>query len=450
MSRIVARIPVVLYQLSWLVAVFLVGYVVAVRGIWPNSVIAGGLDAAYDLSTNVEAYLGVSPTRHLFADSHLGKGLTVYKPAQMQPGVIFVTGFFDRKHVMKVLAPDGTEFHRWEVAFGKTFENADHILPATDRPLNEWLTHIHGAYPFKDGSVVFNFDQHGLVRVNACGKVVWKIGRMTNHSVSMADDGTLWVPARVYHEHESARFPLHHAPFFEDQLLQVSQDGTILREISLPELLYKNDLYSVVFPTGYQDIGNFYADFMHTNDADVLTRQIAPAFPMFKAGDIVVSMRQLNLIFVFDPQTGTVKWHQTGPWLRQHDPDFLKDGTISVFNNRSDDTLFGRILGGSRITRIDPATRKSWVAYAQPDGKEKRRFFTNIMGKHQTLDNGNILITEALGGRIFEVTPAGEIVWEYVNRFDKKRVALVTGAIRLPHDYFHFNPNACETRGPSS
>ena len=31
------------------------------------------------------------------------------------------------------------------------------------------------------------------------------------------------------------------------------------------------------------------------------------------------------------------------------------------------------------------------------------------------LTNGNTLITESDGGRLFEVTPEGEIVWEFIN-----------------------------------
>ncbi len=34
-------------------------------------------------------------------------------------------------------------------------------------------------------------------------------------------------------------------------------------------------------------------------------------------------------------------------------------------------------------------------------------------------------ITEALGGRAFEITPQGEIIWEFINRYDERRVAIV-------------------------
>ncbi len=36
------------------------------------------------------------------------------------------------------------------------------------------------------------------------------------------------------------------------------------------------------------------------------------------------------------------------------------------------------------------------------------------MSAAQRLENGNTLITEGAAGRVFEVTPENEIVWEYV------------------------------------
>jgi len=41
-------------------------------------------------------------------------------------------------------------------------------------------------------------------------------------------------------------------------------------------------------------------------------------------------------------------------------------------------------------------------------------FSPNISGA-QRLWSGNTLICEGLTGRIFEVTPAGDIVWEYIS-----------------------------------
>ena len=48
----------------------------------------------------------------------------------------------------------------------------------------------------------------------------------------------------------------------------------------------------------------------------------------------------------------------------------------------------------------------------------------------QRLPNGNTQIAEATSGRIFEVTPEGEIVWEYVDP-----AGFVFRAHRYPYDW---------------
>jgi hypothetical protein len=47
--------------------------------------------------------------------------------------------------------------------------------------------------------------------------------------------------------------------------------------------------------------------------------------------------------------------------------------------------------------------------------RPEQRFFTQTRGGAQALANGNVLITESERGRAFEVTRAGEIVWEFWN-----------------------------------
>ncbi len=124
----------------------------------------------------------------------------------------------------------------------------------------------------------------------------------------------------------------------------------------------------------------------------------------------------------------------TGPYIRQHDPDFTDNGTIMVYDNRSDNGN-GSVLGGSRIIEIDPVKRSFSIAY---EGDAINPFYTNLAGKQQILPNGNILITEYQGGRVFEVTPNNEIVWTFINRYDEDEVYSVSDAVRYPKDYFRF------------
>ena len=62
-------------------------------------------------------------------------------------------------------------------------------------------------------------------------------------------------------------------------------------------------------------------------------------------------------------------------------------------------------------------------------------FFTSIMGKHQWLPNGNMLFTESMNGRAFEIDQEGEIVWEFFNIVDDGYIGLVEEVSRLPVEF---------------
>jgi hypothetical protein len=123
----------------------------------------------------------------------------------------------------------------------------------------------------------------------------------------------------------------------------------------------------------------------------------------------------------------------TGPFLRQHDPDFLPNGNILVFDNRKGGPA--REFGYSQILEIDPTTRRVVWSYA---GSEQKPFYTDARGKQQPLPNGNILVTEAQTGRVFEVargSGSGRIIWEWVNGIGDGLAGFVTQADRVAADH---------------
>ncbi len=52
----------------------------------------------------------------------------------------------------------------------------------------------------------------------------------------------------------------------------------------------------------------------------------------------------------------------------------------------------------------------------ETEGYANIKFFSKTMGSQKRLPNGNTFIAEDNTGRLFQVKPNGEIVWEYVNR----------------------------------
>lgn len=125
---------------------------------------------------------------------------------------------------------------------------------------------------------------------------------------------------------------------------------------------------------------------------------------MFDAGDLLLSFREPNLLTVLDGDDGRLKWWSTGPWIKQHDPDFTADGKISVYSNNPS-------KGRSEILQIDPATNE----ISNPLYYGNVRFYSRTMGKHQYLPNGNVLIVVPDEGRVLEATSDGDLVMEFDN-----------------------------------
>lgn len=128
----------------------------------------------------------------------------------------------------------------------------------------------------------------------------------------------------------------------------------------------------------------------------------------WKAGDILVSFRHQDTISVISAETGKIQW-SFGPGTldHQHDPSELDNGNVLVFDN-------GAHRKFSRVLEIDPKTNEVAWEYKAP---KKKSLFTLGRGLAQKIPNGNVLISSSNQGRAFEVTPEGEVVWEYYTKY---------------------------------
>ena len=391
----------------------------------------------------------ISPKAFLQPVRKQGEGVTINtKPDD--DSLIFLTGFFEDNNELRLIRRDGSIIKRWPVRFSEIFPDPSHLVkpPATD-----WNVDLHGAIIQPDGSVVFNFEYNGLVKLNRCGEIVWKLGHQTHHSVEQAEDGTFWVAGQKRVTTGESPFKPFTPPYREDLILNVSEDGEIILEISVPALLYENGLEAILTATGETfENANFRWDreLVHVNKVAVLDSQMAPSFPNFEAGDLLVSLRNLNLLIVVNPDTRKIKWWQIGPWLRQHDPEFNKDGTLTVFNNNTYKIGLGK---GNRsdpnaprttnIMRVNPETRETQVVYGERPGQE---LLTFIRGKHEVTEGGGFLITEFEAGRVIETDASGNVIWEYINRYDSENVAELTEARLYAPDYFTVTDWSCASQ----
>ena len=104
-------------------------------------------------------------------------------------------------------------------------------------------------------------------------------------------------------------------------------------------------------------------------------------------GTILVSSKNLNLVFIVDPATDEVVWkYQNDEMGGQHDAQLLENGNILVFANGA----YSRDLHHSQVWEINPATGEIEWCYSARDNMTS--FFSPHMGGAQRLPGGNTLI----------------------------------------------------------
>jgi hypothetical protein len=387
------------------------GMAVARNDWFPNPQISTALGTLRDLRKNWRNDLEIEPTRHLVPAIRSGRNepaeFTMHRPDLVQPGYVLIAGLSRQQAVaafeVGLYDSDGTLLHRWPVRY-------QDLDPDGPRPLHVML---HGLEALEDGSVVVTFDAgRAIARLDACGRPLWVTRGNFHHSIAADGEGGLWA----WRDETIVR--LDAASGAETRTLD-------LRSQIMTAAGGQDGVFAIrSFVAGPDKPLDFPSDPFHANDVEPLRPEMAAAFPDFRAGDLVA---------VIDPDDGRLRWWQSGPWLKQHDPDFQPDGTITVYDNHTGS-------GVSRILRIDPATRAVETVFA---GSGETPFYSWQRGKHQMLPNGNVLVTDAEQGRVFEAAPDGGLVWERDMGWDADRNMIVTEARHLPPDFYPDGPPRC-------
>lgn len=166
-------------------------------------------------------------------------------------------------------------------------------------------------------------------------------------------------------------------------------------------------------------------DYVHTNSIQSLPDN-SFSDARFKKGNILVSQRNTNIIFIIDKDTGQIAW-KVGPddnlSIGQHSVKMISlgligAGNILVFDNGGTQGYPEKSRFYSRVIEVNPNSKQIAREYnASKSHLELYTFFSTYIGGADRLPNGNTLINEGQTGRFFEITPDGTIVWEYINPF---------------------------------
>jgi hypothetical protein len=286
----------------------------------------------------------------------------------------------------------GREVHRWSYGYraeeleGAVFTGWHYAEMLPDGNLLAIIKEVEDGFP------------GAILELDWDSNLVWSADVPAHHDFDRLADGSTLVVCRDYVENPDIR----PGRIKSDCILQLLPDGGTTWEWHLDRhALQIAELVEVRFPA--EDY-----DWAHTNTVESLPpNAAAERDERFRPGNVLFSCRNIDTIGVIDRQTGDVVW-AWGPGVlqKQHMPTMLDDGHLLIFDN-------GCERGTSAVVEMDPISGDVvWRYEADPPDS----FYSHTRGANQRLPNGNTLITDSdTGGRVFEVTPDGTIVWEYLN-----------------------------------
>jgi hypothetical protein len=331
------------------------------------------------------------------------KGVTYYDSNLSYPGLNLYNSRF--KTEAYIIDMEGRLIQNWSIPSDgptKSLSGWHHIILGENRSL----------YAIQKGEK--------LLKIDRDSNIVWSLDGVFHHDVTFGPDGVIYS---ISNNISWLDYPEGRVPVLDDLITVVSPDGKLMRIIPLVRLFkdrikqgrinqirdrLKNGTINSV-----EDADSLF-DVLHTNSIVILKKDIPT---ISKAGDALISMRQLDTIAIIDMDNETVEW-AWGPGIidKQHHATYLDNGDILVYDN-------GVNAKRSRIVEMDPNTGEiKW----QYDGSDEFSFFSQTRGAAQRLPNGNTLITESDEGHAFEITLNGTKVWEFLNpdTFKKSRGAI--------------------------
>lgn len=258
-------------------------------------------------------------------------------------------------------------------------------------------------YLYPNGDLLAVYHNGGIIKLDKESKLLWSFDCTAHHDIDVDEKGNIYTLTNDWTKLKPGVLIIDNA------VLVLSPGGKLIKRISFIRLMHKSRNQSVeaLLKRVVAMALNNEQDVYHANTLQIIDEKTASAnSPIFKKGNLLISILTLSTIAVIDPKLEEIIW-VSGPrlWIDgQHHTTLLSNGNILTFDNH-----YKSQKDHSRVLEFSPLSKEIVWEY-KPSG-----FFTDTHGSQQRLDNGNTLIIEANKGRAFEVTAQKQIVWEFLN-----------------------------------
>lgn len=332
-------------------------------------------------------------------------GVVRYDPDRAYNGFTLVLSSHTTE--ARLIDMTGNVHHTWTYdpdAPWPSFEGRDNPIAGEENTF-EMRRYFHRAHLYPNGDLLAMMYAFGLLKLDKDSKILWRASGPVHHDMEVQPDGTIYALYRL-----AGMMPdFHPSKVVLDEFIAIyTPEGEMTRKVSILSALRNSD-FSPSLKTARR-----HGELFHSNAVKVLDGRFADRNPNFKAGNVLTSLRQTDMVCIVDMDTEKVVWSLTGMWRAQHDPRFTDAGTMTVFDNRGVAHLLPGNPGhlGSRIIEFNPLTQEIvWVF----TGDNETQLWSQLAGSAVRLPNGNTFINETRRGRYIEITPDKQVVWEYIN-----------------------------------
>lgn len=386
------------------------------RGKWQAARQGDGVASRWERSEAAEALMAM-PYLQGYEPAEGRRGaVRSLRPEAVQPGLNLYTSGHAPEAVL--MDRDGRALHRWAYPL-KRFR-PELYRKETAEQIRK-VEYFRRARLLPTGELLAIYEGLGLVKLSPDSELLWGYRGGAHHDLDVAADGTIWLLDR-----EGKLLPRIDPDdgVLEDFVTVLGPDGEVRRRISILEAFERSDYAALLERMPDRP------DILHTNTIELLDGRLESRHPAFRAGNVLLSVLELDAVAVLDPDAEEIVWALAGLWHKQHQPTVVGDGHLLIFDN------LGAPDGGARVLELDPFTQQIAWRYGED-------LVSDTLGSCQRLANGNTLITESENGRAVEIAPDGTVVWEFrtphrVVRDDgdgEELVAVLFEVERLPPDF---------------
>ncbi len=395
--------------------VFLRDALAAAQAYWKRFVTSHG-------SYNPELW---KPARHDL------RGVKVHDRAKAFDGYTLLATGAGAKAVL--IDNEGHVLHSWQ----KPYHDLHDESAGRRHPVPESSIHFRDVQALPGGELVALYEGvgdtpwgYGIVKLDKNSNVLWKNLGNFHHKFDFTPGGGI-VALRHHIATEPFEDTLMPVPYMDDEVVWLDARGREQKKLSILAALRYSPYHQLTTRWSEQFFGRSDGDYMHPNDVEYIDEREAKALGFAQQGDVLVSLRAMNLLVLIAPRSESVRWAKRGSWVMQHDPDVLENGNILMFDNLGD-----LASGGSRVIEFDPRTDATLWEFKSREGL---LFHSYIRSAVQSLPNGNVLISESDNARVLEVTRDKEIVWDYfVKERRDGRFPILSDATKYPKTWFTF------------